>query len=563
MTSTRAWSAPGRSTITRATSARASTAACSAGSSCSPTTARAAPLRVAPARRYVSQAAQACPSRRRSPARWRTSRRTSRTPRADAGHGHGVLAEIVAAARSATAARAMAAGTAGTAGMAAAGTAARSGGASSISEHKGVLAFLEEYTQLALRASQGRQDAARADLLSPHEPRPWDAGLQQRTDLAGGPAVRGDVRRRGDVLATTARSTSRCRARSSSRPARRSRSTVAIHDTDAMNMRFDPVVARVRPGGTVRWTRGNDRPHRDRGRRRASRAPCFNGRTFIGNCPTIVAQAGQRIRWYVFNLDLGMNWHNFHPHAQRWTFANEPIDVAQHRPRRVLRRRHRRPAGPAAAARHRRARRIRAIVPRRPSAYDLRGDFLFHCHVEMHMMQGLAGLGALARRRCGSRRIRLEYSARERAPVGTLPERLPDVLPRALQELFCGECTLSRLPEVCMMHATLVPRSQGDVLRLRRHPRRIRRVWDIALPKLVPTTNQPYDVTQPPHNRALANIWSAEHAYLADPSAASSCTAASLRSRPSYSTRHCSARASATAQDRFYSTTLTLATAGC
>lgn len=33
---------------------------------------------------------------------------------------------------------------------------------------------------------------------------------------------------------------------------------------------------------------------------------CFNGRTFIGNTPTIVARAGQRIRWYVFNLDLGM-----------------------------------------------------------------------------------------------------------------------------------------------------------------------------------------------------------------------------------------------------------------
>jgi plastocyanin len=31
---------------------------------------------------------------------------------------------------------------------------------------------------------------------------------------------------------------------------------------------------------------------------------CLNGRSFIGNTPTIIAHAGQRIRWYVFNLDL-------------------------------------------------------------------------------------------------------------------------------------------------------------------------------------------------------------------------------------------------------------------
>jgi hypothetical protein len=31
---------------------------------------------------------------------------------------------------------------------------------------------------------------------------------------------------------------------------------------------------------------------------------CLNGRSFVGNTPTILAEAGQKIRWYVFNLDL-------------------------------------------------------------------------------------------------------------------------------------------------------------------------------------------------------------------------------------------------------------------
>jgi hypothetical protein len=40
----------------------------------------------------------------------------------------------------------------------------------------------------------------------------------------------------------------------------------------------------------------------------------------------IFAHSGQKIRWYVFNLDLGMVWHNFHTHAQRWNFAGATVD---------------------------------------------------------------------------------------------------------------------------------------------------------------------------------------------------------------------------------------------
>ena len=118
---------------------------------------------------------------------------------------------------------------------------------------------------------------------------------------------------------------------------------------------------------------------------------CLNGRSFVGNTPTIIAHAGQKIRWYVFNLDLGMVWHNFHPHAQRWTFADATVDV--------------RSLSPAESFV------VETVAPpviklphdiqktqdptHRPAGakpYQLRGDFLFHCHVEPHMMQGLAGV---------------------------------------------------------------------------------------------------------------------------------------------------------------------------
>lgn len=116
-----------------------------------------------------------------------------------------------------------------------------------------------------------------------------------------------------------------------------------------------------------------------------------DGRCFIGNTPTVVARAGQKIRWYVFNLDLSMNWHNFHPHAQRWKFANETIDVRGISPAESFVVETTAPPVlmlPEAleAAQHPDHRRNHA------HPYHLRGDFLVHCHVEMHMMMGLAAL---------------------------------------------------------------------------------------------------------------------------------------------------------------------------
>ena len=113
-----------------------------------------------------------------------------------------------------------------------------------------------------------------------------------------------------------------------------------------------PPTSTVGIGGQVTWTNNGPSQHSvvESG---GDNLPsfCFNGRSFVGNTPTIIAHAGQRIRWYVFNLDLGMGWHNFHPHAQRWKFANQMVDVRSIGPAESFYRRNRGPAGALVPAR--------------------------------------------------------------------------------------------------------------------------------------------------------------------------------------------------------------------
>ncbi len=160
----------------------------------------------------------------------------------------------------------------------------------------------------------------------------------------------------------------------------------------------------------------------------------LNGRTFVGNTPIVVAQSGRRIRWYVFNLDLEMTWHNFHLHGARWRWAGDIVDTrglssaesfvadtvvppvvllpdpeceAQASDRTVSA--HGGPGhpgpphgggshaggphgggphggGPHGGGSH------GGGSGYEPERVRVRGDFLIHCHVEPHMMQGMAGL---------------------------------------------------------------------------------------------------------------------------------------------------------------------------
>lgn len=232
---------------------------------------------------------------------------------------------------------------------------------------------------------------------------------------------------------------------------------------------FDLNDVTVGMGGTVTWeNRGINEHSATEAAAETLPSYALNGRTFVGNTPIIVAASSRRIRWYVFNLDLEMTWHNVHLHGARWRWAGDAVDTrglspaesfvadtvvpqvvllpdpeceaqASDRQQRgelvvppvsvspawsLARSRfssrhaqavsagHSHPAAPHGGGSHGGGSHGGASNPghSEPSTskhedskdskdYDdkrqpvrVRGDFLIHCHVEPHMMQGMAGL---------------------------------------------------------------------------------------------------------------------------------------------------------------------------
>jgi FtsP/CotA-like multicopper oxidase with cupredoxin domain len=112
-----------------------------------------------------------------------------------------------------------------------------------------------------------------------------------------------------------------------------------------------------------------------RGERRADRefvvafAPwhgfqTIDGRAFVGNTPVFEARVGETVQWDV--MAMGSEFHTFHVHGHRWrTDGGTPEDT--------------RGLGPAESFRVR-------------WREDAPGTWLYHCHVEEHMMQGMIGL---------------------------------------------------------------------------------------------------------------------------------------------------------------------------
>jgi manganese oxidase len=88
----------------------------------------------------------------------------------------------------------------------------------------------------------------------------------------------------------------------------------------------------------------------------------IDGRAFIGNTPTFRAKVGQTVQWDV--IALGDLHHTFHVHGHRWQTADGPRDVHT--------------VGPAESFRFR-------------WKEDAPGTWLYHCHVETHMMNGMIG----------------------------------------------------------------------------------------------------------------------------------------------------------------------------
>jgi FtsP/CotA-like multicopper oxidase with cupredoxin domain len=90
----------------------------------------------------------------------------------------------------------------------------------------------------------------------------------------------------------------------------------------------------------------------------------INGRAFVGNTPVQRAKVGDRVQWDV--LTLGDDFHTFHVHGHRWRGPDGvPEDT--------------RTLGPADSFRVR-------------WREDRPGTWLYHCHVESHMMNGMIGI---------------------------------------------------------------------------------------------------------------------------------------------------------------------------
>jgi manganese oxidase len=96
----------------------------------------------------------------------------------------------------------------------------------------------------------------------------------------------------------------------------------------------------------------------------------IDGRAFVGNTPVFHSRVGQLVQWDV--MAMGSEHHTFHVHGHRWIGADGiPRDTQT--------------VGPAESFRIR----WREEDP---------GTWLYHCHVEDHMMRGMIGIYRVARR---------------------------------------------------------------------------------------------------------------------------------------------------------------------
>ena len=96
----------------------------------------------------------------------------------------------------------------------------------------------------------------------------------------------------------------------------------------------------------------------------------IDGRAFVGNTPVFKSKVGQRVQWDV--MAMGSDHHTFHVHGHRWLAAG-------HTPRDTQ------TVGPAESFKIR-------------WREDAPGTWLYHCHVEDHMMRGMIGIYRVSKR---------------------------------------------------------------------------------------------------------------------------------------------------------------------
>jgi FtsP/CotA-like multicopper oxidase with cupredoxin domain len=96
----------------------------------------------------------------------------------------------------------------------------------------------------------------------------------------------------------------------------------------------------------------------------------IDGRAFVGNTPVFSSKVGQLVQWDV--MAMGSDQHTFHVHGHRWLTPGGISRDTQ-------------TIGPAESYRFR----WREEDP---------GTWLYHCHVEDHMMRGMIGIYEVSKR---------------------------------------------------------------------------------------------------------------------------------------------------------------------
>ncbi len=95
----------------------------------------------------------------------------------------------------------------------------------------------------------------------------------------------------------------------------------------------------------------------------------IDGRAFVGNTPVFRAKVGDLVQWDV--MAMGSDFHTFHVHGHRWLTPGRIASDTQ-------------TVGPAESYRFR-------------WREDVAGTWLYHCHVEDHMMRGMIGIYRVSR----------------------------------------------------------------------------------------------------------------------------------------------------------------------
>ncbi len=91
---------------------------------------------------------------------------------------------------------------------------------------------------------------------------------------------------------------------------------------------------------------------------------CFSGYSYVGNTQTFHARVGDKIRWHIGAL--GVEFHVFHTHGHRWLSpTGQFVDTT-------------------------------LLGPSMATSFDITmdnpGKWLYHCHVNDHMMGGMVGM---------------------------------------------------------------------------------------------------------------------------------------------------------------------------